>query len=293
MTFTRCLAVLALAGMAGMYGCGDDSSPTTPGGGTPVGSGDSTITVADQPLRQSELRGDSVLVVLTDDAGVAVDTVQVQRLTILTDTGSAGSVSLGTVEANEANLATRGAGAVRIDTIVAHTANIEVGHSGAFSATKVRVDTLNLTLGGSGAIEIDSVDATLINISSSELSQGSLSLGRVRADTIVIDLSGNGGVYIDSLEASAIIVRMDGTGSCRIAGEAVSQQLTILATGSYQAVGLRTDTTILSYGGAGTVTVWVERSFVVEHNGSGFVYYRGDATVSGGGADKVSRLTAS
>jgi hypothetical protein len=286
MAFTKYFTLAAALGLAGMYGCSDDSGPITPTGGSPTTSGDSVITVGNQPVLQNELRGDSVLVLLTDSAGVTIDTVQAQRLTIVADSTSSGSVRLGTVEANQANLEAQGSGSMTIDTLKAEEANVELEQSGSFLVSNVMVDTLNLRLGGSGSTIVDSINTSTLRITGSAQSSGSFDAGLVRADTVVIDIKGSGSVLIDSLEATAIFVTMNGTGSCYIGGETAHQNLTISSAGSYQAGGLRTDTTTLSYSGSGNVAVWVERSFIVEHNGSGTVYYRGDPAIDKSGSGR-------
>jgi hypothetical protein len=73
---------------------------------------------------------------------------------------------------------------------------------------------------------------------------------------------------------------LDGAGTLTLSGTADNLNVSMSGFGSFQAADLQTQTAKVSIDGAGSATVWAEKSLTAKISGAGSISYYGSPTVS-------------
>ena len=111
--------------------------------------------------------------------------------------------------------------------------------------------------------------------------------GEIRADSLTVPgngkfaaaVPGSGNVTVGKLLAGSVRAALDGSGNIQLAGEAVSQKVSIDGSGDYETGNLKTHTAQVSINGSGGAKVSASDSLEIEINGSGDVGYYGKPDV--------------
>lgn len=136
---------------------------------------------------------------------------------------------------------------------------------------------------------------TMIDISGLEITgSGDMNSERVDANIISFVVTGSGGINIDELDADSIDARISGSGDVTLVGDVADQVVEISGSGAYQAADLRSGTAVVTVGGSGNASVWVDTTLDITVSGSGDVSYYGDPilTQSVSGSGQVRSLGA-
>ena len=102
---------------------------------------------------------------------------------------------------------------------------------------------------------------------------------RLETPSLFIDVDGSGKVKLDSLQADTLQVKVEGSGDLTLVGEVISQNVDISGSADYRAGNLESAHATIDVSGSADATLFVTDELVVDIEGSGAVYYRGDPRV--------------
>jgi len=114
---------------------------------------------------------------------------------------------------------------------------------------------------------------------------GSSGLGNIqseglKADSLNVRLTGAGSVKLHSVDVASITTLVAGAGGIDLSGKAGEQAVTLSGLGSYKAGDLQSDSAKITVSGAGSATVWAQRTLNVTISGAGSVSYYGTPDVT-------------
>jgi hypothetical protein len=142
------------------------------------------------------------------------------------------------------------------------------------------------TLQPSGTVEyyltVPSIDSIALG------GVGDIDAANITADRLEVTLNGVGSIDLPGLDLTELVVTLSGVGDVETGGLVDTQEATISGVGDYDGSDLQSleaDVTITS---VGTATVRVSDLLVCSVTGGGVVYYIGDPTVQGNGAQQIS-----
>jgi hypothetical protein len=144
---------------------------------------------------------------------------------------------------------------------------------GNISWTSLNTDHLELVLSGVGNIGGWSLDTDRLDIFID--GAGDIEINSLTADMLVIHNDGAGEIDIGSLTAEELVAHLNGAGDVHLAGQVVEQGIFLGGANDYHAARLKSQTTIIEAGGAGTITVWVTDTLDVQVSGPTTVKYYG------------------
>lgn len=108
---------------------------------------------------------------------------------------------------------------------------------------------------------------------------GDLMLGQLEAESLRAQLSGTGSLHISELRAAQLEAQLTGAGSAQLAGEVLSQTLSLRGAGDYRAAMVRSGTAVVTLSGSGAVQIHAIEKLEVHLTGNGTVVYTGAPTV--------------
>lgn len=131
-------------------------------------------------------------------------------------------------------------------------------------------------------------DVSKIHMSSA----GTLLAQDLKTDSLELIVSGAGDVSLPNLEVTSLDVNLSGAGNITADGKAESVDVNISGFGGFKGGDLHSQTANVRITGAGSATVWVEKSLDAHISGAGNISYYGDPTVdeSISGAGNVNQL---
>lgn len=100
------------------------------------------------------------------------------------------------------------------------------------------------------------------------------------ADDFEFNIIGTGNVIFEDLQADKLSVGIDGGAKVTIKGLVAQQVVVINGAGDYHSGDLKTNSTQITFNGAGKSTVWAVDDLIVSINGAGSVEYYGDPHVT-------------
>jgi len=109
---------------------------------------------------------------------------------------------------------------------------------------------------------------------------GELEINALETDSFYIEINGAAKVEIGELNTEDLEVEIDGTGTVTIAGETLSQNVSIQGAGNYQASDLQSSRTTISIAGLGNGTVWATETLDITIDGGGTVNYYGSPNIT-------------
>lgn len=156
--------------------------------------------------------------------------------------------------------------------VLGQKANANLNITKPVKYTVTMIDIAGFAISGSGAISSDSVDTSIIELA----------------------ISGSGNIDITSLDGDSVEANLSGSGDVQVSGDVADQVVEISGSGKYDAADLRSATAVITIGGSGSATVWVDTTLDVTVGGSGDVSYYGDPilTQSVSGSGQVNGLGA-
>ena len=109
----------------------------------------------------------------------------------------------------------------------------------------------------------------------------------IEADNLSLSVSGSGRIEL-KIEADDLEQKISGSGSISISGEADRAEISISGSGNLEALDLEVDDCVVRISGSGRCKISVGDSLEANISGSGSVYYKGDpdrliSNVSGSG----------
>ena len=93
---------------------------------------------------------------------------------------------------------------------------------------------------------------------------------------LAVEQSGSGNMHVHGIDSEGFAVKLQGSGSIRLAGRADTLAATIDGSGALAAADLVTDSVTADLAGSGTAEVHAREQLVVAIAGSGSVRYAGD-----------------
>jgi hypothetical protein len=157
--------------------------------------------------------------------------------------------------------------------------------SGSISAPAVTSTDFKVALLGSGNISIDAIDAASLDVRLA--GSGDIDLGTVTVPTVTQNISGSGNIHLATLTATKVSSTIAGSGDVQVTGTVSEQNIEILGSGSYLAIGLKSQSATVRTSGSGDSRLAVSDSLDVTILGSGDVTYTGtphvNASVAGSG----------
>jgi|LSQX01.1.fsa_nt_gb hypothetical protein len=102
----------------------------------------------------------------------------------------------------------------------------------------------------------------------------------LETDRFFIEIKGASQVKIDNLSVEELSVKIDGTGTLSLNGQASSQFVAITGAGNYQSSDLLTGSTEIAINGLGNGTVWATETLDISIDGGGTVRFYGSPYVT-------------
>lgn len=130
---------------------------------------------------------------------------------------------------------------------------------------------------------------TMINVTGLEVTgSGAINSNQIDTSVISLGITGSGDINIDALDGDSVDAMISGSGNMTMIGSVADQVVEISGSGEYRAGDLRSATAVVTVGGSGDATVWVDTTLDITIGGSGEVGYFGDPiltqSVTGSGA---------
>ena len=111
----------------------------------------------------------------------------------------------------------------------------------------------------------------------------------ITADRMTFDIDGSGDLKLN-LDVGDLSTTISGAGNVKLSGEADTHHIGISGSGDVKAYHLQTESTVIKITGSGSCRVAASETLKVTIDGSGSVYYRGDPSttqkISGSGTVK-------
>jgi hypothetical protein len=160
----------------------------------------------------------------------------------------------------------------------------------------VRVESNTLKIGSTRCFTgIRPVNAYVtmedVNILSGSGSVSIVSENEISADSLRLDIDGSGKIDME-LDVGELVTDIVGSGDAFLDGTAGTHTASIDGSGYVRAFGLSTEKTSIRIAGSGTVETEASQELDIVIEGSGSVFYKGDASVSQNiaGSGRVQKL---
>jgi hypothetical protein len=111
-------------------------------------------------------------------------------------------------------------------------------------------------------------------------SAGTVKLESLKSDTLVLNVNGAGTLNLEKVQFKTLHCTLDGAGTLTLSGTVEVLNVDMSGFGSFQAPDLQTQIADVSIDGAGSATVWAEKSLTAKISGAGSINYYGIPTVT-------------
>jgi hypothetical protein len=115
----------------------------------------------------------------------------------------------------------------------------------------------------------------LINMEGAGLLTGT----ELKGETLTLTQGGAGKIDLLSLDYQSLQAALDGLGEIHLTGQVTRQKVDLSGAGDYQAEALQTEDSEVLLSGAGSATVWAEKTLKATVTGAGNIKYKGSPEI--------------